>query len=148
MAYQITFEENPTPEEIQILSDGIAEYDRAKIGARERRSVTFFVRDEEGAIVGGVHGNYSVSGWLYISTLWVSDVVRGCGYGTRLMLQAEQEAVSHGCRHAYLDTFSFEAVEFYQKLGYTIFGELEDFPAGHRRCFLRKKLSAPDETKN
>lgn len=47
-----------------------------------------------------------------------------------------------GCDHADLDTFSHQVPEFYARLGYTVFAELESFPAPHRRIFLRKRLAA------
>ncbi|MBA3240400.1 MAG: GNAT family N-acetyltransferase [Acidobacteria bacterium] len=141
MGYEISFEENAGDEEIQILADGIIEYTRLKIGPGQGVPLTFFVRDDEGAVGGGVHGNYSSrSGWLYVRVLWVSDRVRGSGYGTRLMEHIEREAIARGCTDAYLDTFSFQAPEFYKRLGYVVFGELEDFPVGHSRIFLRKRL--------
>ncbi|HEX9960079.1 MAG TPA: GNAT family N-acetyltransferase [Pyrinomonadaceae bacterium] len=140
MSYQITYEEDAKPEDIKILGDGINRYSAAKITGGERRDLTFFLRDAEGAIVGGVHGNSGWE-WLYISDLWVSETVRGGGYGTALMRQAELEARKRGCRGIYLDTFSFQAVDFYLKLGFTILGELADFPPGHRRVFLQKKLT-------
>lgn len=140
MTYQITCEEDAEPEDIQILSDGINNYSAEKVTGGARRDLTFFLRDAEGSIVGGVHGN-SGWGWLYISDLWVSETIRGGGYGTALMREAEREAANRGCRGIYLDTFSFQAVGFYLKLGYEIFGELEDFPPGYKRVFLRKILS-------
>lgn len=145
MKYEITFEENPADEEIQILGEGIEQYTESKFGSRGNKPLTFFLRDDVGSIVGGVHGNYGEWGWLYISTLWVSERVRGSGYGTLLMQHIEGAAIKDGCTNAYLDTFSFQAPEFYQKLGYTIFAELEDFPAGHSRCFLRKRLIQTDK---
>ncbi|GET35341.1 putative N-acetylmannosamine-6-phosphate epimerase superfamily protein [Microseira wollei NIES-4236] len=51
------------------------------------------------------------------------------------MLKAESEAKKRGCHHCYLDKFSFQALGFYQKLGYQIFGILQDFPPGHQRYF-------------
>ncbi len=54
--------------------------------------------------------------------------------------RAELEARQRGARCAYLDTFSFQAPDFYKKQGYEVFGELRDFPEGHRRYFLRKQL--------
>ena len=141
MSYQITFGQGPAPEEIRILSEGIDEDTRSKIGARANVPLTFFLKDEQGTIVGGVHGNYSDSGWLYVSTLWVSEGARGGGHGSRLMEAIEREAVGRGCANAYLDTFSFQAPQFYMKLGYSAFGELEDFPPGHTRLFLRKRLT-------
>jgi ribosomal protein S18 acetylase RimI-like enzyme len=139
MTYQITCETDASAEDIQILSDGINSYTGTKVSGGRREMLTFFLRDAAGAIVGGVHGNNGWD-WLYISDLWVSETVRGSGYGTLLMREAEREAVRRGCQNVYLDTFSFQAVDFYLKLGYRIFGELEDFPPGHKRVFLRKTL--------
>lgn len=102
--------------------------------------VTLFIRDEAGTIVGGVAGNYGSFGWLYVDALWVSEELRASGYGTKLMEMIEAEAARHGCTNVYLNTFSFEAPAFYEKLGYTVFAELKDFPPGHSRLFLRKAL--------
>lgn len=141
MDYEISFEENASDEELRILGEGLMAYNRSQVGGREKAPLTFFLRDVEGRIVGGVHGNYSsTSGWLYVSMLWVSEGARGGGYGSRLMRRIEGEAFGRGCRNAYLDTFSFQAPGFYKKLGYVVFGELEDFPEGHSRIFLRKRL--------
>jgi GNAT superfamily N-acetyltransferase len=141
MGYEITFEEDAAEEELEILSAGIMEYNRSKVGGRPKEPLTFFLRDGEGRIVGGVHGNYSGSaGWLYVSVLWVSERARGGGHGARLLQSIEREASERGCTDAYLDTFSFQAPEFYKRLGYVVFGELEDFPEGHSRIFLRKRL--------
>lgn len=145
MGLEITRAEHASRDEIKVLSDGIAEYDRATVGGGEYVPLTFFLRDEAGAIVGGVHGNYSGSGWLYVDILWVSERVRGGGYGARLMHLIEREAAARGCTNAYLNTFSFQAPEFYRKLGYAVFGELDDFPPGHKRYFLKKKLTRPDD---
>ncbi|MCA9926334.1 MAG: GNAT family N-acetyltransferase [Anaerolineales bacterium] len=142
--YKIIFDENPAAEALQILGDGIEQFTQLKIGNGRNTPLTFFLRDEKGGIVGGVHGNYGKFGWLYISTLWVSEPVRGRGYGVQLMNHIERAAIEAGCIHAYLDTFSFQAPAFYKKLGYTVFGELEDFPVGHSRCFLRKRLIQPE----
>ena len=139
--YSITFEENPTIQEIDILGEGIDQYTESLFRNRTSKQLTFFLRDEKGTIVGGVHGKCGSFGWLYIAALWVSEHLRGDGYGIRLMNCIEQEAIKNGCQNAYLDTFSFHAPKFYQKLGYKIFGELEDFPLGYSRYFLRKRLS-------
>jgi ribosomal protein S18 acetylase RimI-like enzyme len=62
------------------------------------------------------------------------------GFGRQLLALAEEEARQRGAEYAYLDTFSFQAPDFYKKQGYEIFGELPDFPPGHQRYFLSKKL--------
>jgi GNAT superfamily N-acetyltransferase len=141
--YEIKFAENPAEADLQILDEGIDEDVEMLFGSSKNIPLTFFLRDEMDLVVGGVHGNYSKFGWLYISTLWVSEKVRGRDYGTQLMQHIEQAAVKAGCSHAYLDTFSFQAPAFYEKLGYTRFGKLEDFPAGQSKIFFRKRLTLP-----
>ena len=77
---------------------------------------------------------------MFVSLLWVADKHRGHGYGGALMRTAEDEARSRGVRNVYLDTFSFQAPEFYKKLGYREFARLDEFPAGHRRHWMTKAL--------
>ena len=91
-------------------------------------------------MVGGLRGNTGWE-WLYVDTLAVAEHLRGQDWGTRLLAAAEQEAVRRGCHSAYLDTFDFQALPFYQKQGYAIFGTLAHFPGEHTRYFLQKALS-------
>jgi N-acetylglutamate synthase-like GNAT family acetyltransferase len=72
--------------------------------------------------------------------MWIKDELRGRGYGHRLLTLAEHEARQRGAKNAYLDTFSFQAPDFYKQHGYQVFGELPDFPPGHQRYFLTKQL--------
>ncbi len=140
MTHEITLEENASAEDISRIAEGIDRHVSEMFPGKSVGTITFFVRDEAGEIVGGVSGNYGSFGWLYIDALWVSEHLRGCGYGSKLMQMIEAEGVRRGSRNVYLNTFSFEAPEFYKKLGYTVFAELEDFPPGHSRLFLRKAL--------
>ena len=141
MNYEITFDENASEDDLRIVADGLEATTQALFPDKSRTYVAFFLRDDAGRIVGGVNGNYGTFGWLYVNALWVHDGVRGRGFGRELMNKIEGEAIRHGCRNAFLNTMSFQAPEFYKKLGYTIFGELKDFPGEHSRIFLRKKLA-------
>ncbi len=75
-----------------------------------------------------------------MDALWVADVVRGQGHGGRLLAAAEAYALERGCIGVFLDTFSFQARPFYERNGYGVFATLADYPPGHERCFLRKRL--------
>jgi GNAT superfamily N-acetyltransferase len=75
-----------------------------------------------------------------LDVLFVQEQLRGQGYGQALLTAAEQEAKQRGCKHAFLDTFSFQAPQFHQKRGYRVFGKLLNFPPGHSRYFLQKQL--------
>ena len=81
------------------------------------------------------------AGWMFIKYLWVHGRWRRAGIGRALMLEAERRAAALGCRYAWVDTFSFQAPEFYKKLGYREFGRL-DYPPSHNRIFLQKTLTA------
>ena len=86
--------------------------------------------------MGGLWGE-TYWGWLYVDVLAIHEKARNQGWGTRLMAMAEEEALRRGCHHAHLDTFDFQALPFYQKLGYTVFGTLDQFPGEHKRYFQK-----------
>lgn len=104
------------------------------------KSVRIFIRDTEDRVVGGITGDL-FGGWVYISLLWVAESLRNQGYGTELVNRLEREAIHLGCGHVHVDTYSFEARPFYERLGYEVFGVLEDYPEGHRKYFLKKNLT-------
>jgi len=88
--------------------------------------------------VGGLWGKTGY-GWLFVELLAVPSELRGRGYGAALMREAERVAAARGCVGAWLTTFTFQAGGFYEGLGYTVFGRLEDSPPGSDRIFLRKR---------
>lgn len=97
------------------------------------------LRDENNQIMAGLVAR-TWWGGLEVQYLWVSDDCRGQGVGRDLMLAAEQEAIQRGCHMAYVDTFNFQAVGFYEKLGYCAYGELGDYAHLHTRHYLAKKI--------
>jgi GNAT superfamily N-acetyltransferase len=78
--------------------------------------------------------------WLHIDILWIDEICRGKGVGTKIIRMAESEALNKGCTGIYFDTFNFQAKGFYKKLGYALFGHIDDFPPGHQRYFFQKKI--------
>ena len=106
----------------------------------------FFVLDSGGMLVGGLTGRtHSLRAWLEISILWVDEAHRGRGLGKELVERAEGEAYRRGCLHARLSTSTFQAPGFYEKLGYILYGRLEDCPPGETALYYRKNL-CPKET--
>ena len=101
------------------------------------RPLCIFIRDAETIVAGSSGETYC--GWLVIKYLWVRHDLRRRGVGRELMAQAEARAVERGCHAAWLDTFSFQARSFYEKLGCGEFGTL-DYPPLHKRHFMRKLL--------
>lgn len=137
--YQIVAIEKPEQAAWGIIGRGIHDYNRQQAGDNKFQRICFVLQNTDQEILGGMIGEVYWD-WLYIDLMWVKEELRGRGYGRRLLAQAEVEARRLGAKNAYLDTFSFQAPEFYKKHGYKVFGELPDFPAGHQRYFLTKEL--------
>jgi GNAT superfamily N-acetyltransferase len=135
-AYQIVYAEKP---EWEIIGPAIAHYNTQQAGEDHVQSLCFVLVGPDQEIVGGVIGA-TYWDWLHVDLLWVKEELRSRGYGLRLLTLAEEKARQRGAKNAYLDTFSFPAPDFYKNHGYQVFGELRDFPAGHRRYFLTKQL--------
>lgn len=138
-AFEIRIEEgDEVPRRVRL---GIGEADPPDVRPRDWEAVCLSVRDGEGAVAGGVYGA-TMWGWLMIDGLWVDDALRGRGYGSRLLLAAEEIAIRRGCRGCWLGTFDFQARAFYESHGYTVFAELPGFPAGHGHYHLKKDFPA------
>ena len=143
--YQISIESNPISNSIEFVENQLLEFNFSQIGSYKYNPLVIFLRDSqsqkssENNIFGGFYGFLGL-GWLNISTLWVAENLRGQGYGKAILSTAEQEAIRQKCKYAYVFTYSFQAPNFYQKLGYEIFAVLDDFPPGYQRFFLKKQL--------
>ena len=136
---RLSFEANPQPADIDALSNALSAFNVETVGIDDYQPLAFFLRDTSGAVVGGITGA-TVWGWFEIGVLWVREDVRGRGFGGQLLAAAEAEATRRGCRHAVLDTFAFQAPDFYKARGYEVFGTLLDFPPGHAKYFMVKHL--------
>ena len=95
--------------------------------------------DAEGNVIGGLLGG-TYWGWMYIDILWVKEDYRRKGIGSKLLAQAEEEAVRRGCHHVHLETMSWQAPKFYEKYGYEVIGILPDIPKGNQKYLLIKSL--------
>lgn len=120
---------------------GLGEFNRSQTGGAMPQYLLVTVRDEHGAVVGGLVGA-TYLGWLHVHSVWLPDTLRGRRYGTELMALAEAEALRRGCTRAFLETLSFQALPFYEKCGYAVFSRLADFPVGGARYALTKDLTA------
>ena len=123
----------------QFIVSGVDYYNIAVTGLRDWFPVNFVLRGEQGDVLGGVLGQLW-GGWLQVTYLWVAEAARGAGYGTRLVKEAEAYARFRGAVGITLETYSFQARPFYERLGYEVFSTLSGYPAGHVKFFLRKAL--------
>ncbi|MBX5091779.1 GNAT family N-acetyltransferase [Rhizobium lentis] len=130
---------SPSPEELAAITDALAAFNTGDVGPSDRRSLAVLIRDTDGQVTGGLSG-FTAWGWLFIQMLYLPEALRGTGVSGKILAKAEEEARARGCRGAWIDTFSPQALHAYRRQGYEVFGELEDFPQGRIRSFLRKSL--------
>jgi predicted N-acetyltransferase YhbS len=129
-----------TDGEVNVIGHGLRTFNQEAIGEIAYSPVQLAARDASGAVLGGFIGTVFL-GWLAIDVLWVAESHRGQGIGDRLLREAESDARRRGAKAAYLDTFRWQAKDFYEKHGYREFGRLEDFPDGQWRSFMQKRLA-------
>lgn len=122
-----------------VIGGGINEYNSQHAGDDNRQRICFVLQSPEGEAVGGVTGVVYWD-WFSLDLMLIQEEFRGRGYGQQLLALAEEEAQKRGATKVHVDTFSFQAPGFYQKYGYEVFGQLEDFPAGHQRYYMKKDL--------
>jgi ribosomal protein S18 acetylase RimI-like enzyme len=133
-------------EESAYVRQRLIEYNVAHVDAEINNvyePINLIIRNDAGRIVGGL---LAVRYWdcMHIDILWVDDEFRGIGYGCRLLLHIEEIAVRKRCRFIELDTFSFQAPEFYKKYGYQVIGTVEDIHGGHNRYYFIKRVKQTD----
>lgn len=137
--YKIIRAEKPDDNAWSVIGGGIHQYNVQQAGEPQGKQICFVLLGPNEELAGGLIGE-THWGWFYINLLFVQDALRGKGYGHQLLIQAEEAARQASATNAYLDTFSFQAPEFYKNHGYEVFGELTGFPPGHTRYFMTKKL--------
>jgi len=137
---QIEEETSPSPKTLAAVQAGMRRYTESYVAWEEYADLTIVARGDDGSVIGAALGKTG-RGWLQVSVVWVDERFRRQRLGTRLVDAMEAEARRRGCRSAYLDTFSYQARPFYEKIGYEVFGTLEDYPLGHQRFYMRKRLN-------
>lgn len=138
----IVLKRDPDRADIDAVLEPLIAYNDEAAGRKSgHQAIAFLVKDDTGKTTGGLTGRIIFDG-LHIELLAVSASERRSGLGTKLMQQAEDFARGEGLAGIWLDTFHFQARPFYEKLGYKVFGTIENHPRGGARHFLAKHLSA------
>jgi len=139
----ISLTNTPTPAErdfvhqqIRAYNNQASEYHR-NIRPSGPNPLAIFIRSGQNQILGGLVGD-TYWDWLDIDDFWIDESLRGKGYGQKLLEMAETEAKSRGCSRAFLSTYSFQARNFYEKFGYQVVGQLDDYPPGQTYYWMRK----------
>ena len=106
----------------------------------ESEGLVLSASDRSDQLVGGITGTL----WgrcLEIDYLWVSDQLRGQGLGSRILTAIEKLARDRHCKVISLETFSFQAPEFYIKHGYVEKHRVEGYSDGDVvKHFFTKEL--------
>ena len=134
---------NCVDDDAEYICDKLVEYNLSKVPKTQRDefiSINKKIVDEHGSIIAGCIAKMYCWNVIYIDILWVDEKYRKSGLGTRLLNEIEAVALEEKCSLIHLDTFDFQAKDFYIKNGYEIFGMLEDCPKEHCRYYLKKKL--------
>lgn len=118
----------------------LIKHNKSKVDYTEEEKFNFVLKDEDGSILGGLVGH---TDWdcFFVDVLWVDESLRGQGKGQELMQKAEAFAREKGCTFMRLETYSFQAPEFYKKLGFKEMGKLENFPKGFSHFYMYKQLN-------
>lgn len=130
-----------TREEAGLVDNGIVEYNLSKVPFTQEPSfisINKVIKGSNGDVLAGINSILYCWNCLYIDVLWVKEEFRGNGYGSILLNTVEEMAKEKGCKLIHLDTFDFQAKDFYIKHGYEIFGVLDNCPLEHKRHYLKK----------
>lgn len=128
-------------EESELIVDKIVEYNLSKVPIIQESSFIWINRviaDTYGDIIAGINSKMYCWNCLYIDVLWVKEEHRKKGLGSKILNEIEKVAKDKGCYLIHLDTFDFQAKDFYLKHGYDIFGILDECPQKHKRYFMKK----------
>jgi predicted N-acetyltransferase YhbS len=129
---------------LDALISGVRSYNFEKAGPETSKPLSVICRDECGSLIGGIAGKTIYRQFL-IDVLWVDKGWRRTGLGRKLMEMAEIEARARGCLAAQVDTLSFQAPGFYEKLGFETIGKVSGIPESPERHFLLKRYEEPNE---
>ena len=128
--------------EVEIINDKIDDYNNSQVPFLQEKSIqlNFCIKDKDQNVLAGI--NALLYGWkiLYIEVLFIDENHRLKGLGSQLLKHVECEAKKLGARLVHLDTFSFQAMDFYLKHGYEVFGILDDCPEAYKRYYMKKIL--------
>jgi ribosomal protein S18 acetylase RimI-like enzyme len=137
-SYKLVIKE-PSQEESAYLENSINKFNINLTGIPFGGAVAVLAYDEVNICIGGANG-YQWGDAFSLSFLWIEEAWRGQNIGSQILRSIESQAVARGCSQIHLTTYDFQALGFYQKLGYEIVGTLENFPTPYTHYFLKKNL--------
>lgn len=134
---------SPSKSDLATISQGIKSFNEEhmpdELVHEQDTRFAVFAKDDSGNVVGGIR---ATAFWNYciIELLWLSEATRGKGIGSKLINETETYAREKGFQYIRTETLEFQAKPFYEKLGYKVYGELDNYPKGHTTYCLVKEL--------
>lgn len=131
--------ENKAYQKAQEIGNLIRAYNRSKREEAESKPLNLYVEDEKGNLMAGLVAE-TFGNWLEIEYLFVKEELRGQGIGSKLLEQAENEAKKRNCQFAFVNTYQFQAPDFYKSHGYKEVFTLQNYPYTGQRYYYQKDL--------
>lgn len=126
------------------ILEGLIAYNLSKVPGTQTKSgidLSKKIQDKEGNIIAGIVAKMYEWNCVYVEYFWIDEAYRKQGLGSRLLKEMEQEAQKQGAELIHLDTFDFQAKDFYLRNGYEVFGILDQCPKGHKRYYMKKAMT-------
>lgn len=137
---KLEFKLNPEQNDLDFIRDGIRAHNNMHLPDGDVDAIGCFARNNEGKVVGGLTGEM-FNNTVFVEYLWVDVEARTSGVGSKLIALLEEQVKPLGVTHLYLDTYSFQALDFYLKLGFEKVGQYSGYPAaGIDKHFLQKQI--------
>lgn len=137
--FEISVHDSVPRAEAKLVDGGLGDFNEAAAPLGNVRALACFARTAAGEVVGGAVGR-SWGKCCELQQLWVAESARRKGIASALVRSLELHAKSRGCTLVYLETFSFQAPRFYQRLGYEIKFTIEGYPGGIAKHHLLRHL--------
>lgn len=134
---------NGSGKDMTFICDKLVEFNLKQVPKTQEKEFVNIIKkilDEDNNIIAGCYAKMYCWNVIYIDILWVDERYRKHGLGSKLLEEIEKIAKEQNCSLIHLDTFDFQAKDFYLRQGYEVFGVLEDCPQNHCRYYLKKKV--------
>lgn len=141
MKPRLVLTDTPDPGEEHAAGAALYRHNIEQTGMDDRHPIAAIAMDPEtGKVIGGLWARTEL-GLLFLSMFYLPETLRGSGVGSELLSMVE-EARHRGCRHATVETSTFQAPGFYERHGYAEFGRVPFAVGDEARVFLRKDLGS------
>jgi GNAT superfamily N-acetyltransferase len=137
--WRVALEAAPDQALGRAIQTKLAAYNTEMAGPGDSGVVAVSRRGPDGDIVGGLWGRAGY-GFLFVELL-TTGPASGLGLGRAMMDLAEAEARRRGLIGMWLTTWTFQAPEFYRKLGFEECGRISGFPPGHDHITYVKRFA-------